>query len=69
MNYVVRNFSAMNPSYFGEEHDKASGKPYHTIANAHLALSSKNWNTMEDKGKSTICVLYVLRLIKRHISE
>ena len=33
-----------NPGHFrnaGEKNDKVSGKPYHAIANQHLALSAK----------------------------
>ena len=72
----TRNFSAMNPVTMenaGEKHDTARGKPCHAITNQHLALSAKrtgkkNWNTKEDKGKSMIRALYVLRLVKQHIS-
>jgi len=31
-------------------------------------VSEKNWNTKENKGKSMMHSLYVLRLAKRHIS-
>ena len=43
----------------------ATGKLHHAIMNRDLALS--DWNTKEDKGKSMMRVLYVLRLAKRHI--
>ena len=37
-------------------------QPYCAIMNRHLAgvVSKNDWDTKEDKGKSTICVLYVL---------
>jgi len=31
-------------------------------------ISEKNWNKKEDKGKSMMHALYVLRLAKRYIS-
>jgi len=47
-NNSVRNFSAMNPCRFR----KSSGKPFHAIANRHLALSAKRTGTKEDKGNT-----------------
>jgi len=32
-------------------------------------VSEKDWNTKEDNYKSMMCVLYVLQLVKKHISE
>ena len=32
-------------------------------------VNEKNWNTKEDKSKTMMHVLYVLRLAKRHVSE
>ena len=43
----------------------ATGKPH--CASTPCVVSEKHWNTREDKGKSMMCVLYVLRLAKRHV--
>ena len=32
-------------------------------------VSEKNWITKEDKGKSMMCILFILPLAKRHISK
>ena len=66
MNNSVRNFSVIIQTTLenaAEKHDKASGKPYHTFTNQHLALSVKR---MEYKEES---MLHILRLLKRHILE
>ena len=39
----------------------ATGKPHH--ASIPCIASKKNWNTMEDKGKTVMRVLYMLRLM------
>jgi len=52
--------------YVGENYDKV--KESHITLSPKLTPSEKNWNTKEDKNKSMICVLYVLQLVKRHIS-
>ena len=65
------NIRNLNPCYFrnaGGKHDQASGKLYCVIENQHLVLPVKRIGThSEDKGKSIICVLYILRLAKRHV--
>ena len=48
------------------KHALPCGKPYRVIASV---VSEKNWNTKEDKGKTMMHVLYVLRLAKRHFSR
>ena len=49
---------------------KASGKHTCVILSQidTLHCQWKNWNTREDNGKSMIHVLYVMQLVKRHIS-
>jgi len=49
-------------------HDKASRKPYHTIANQHLALSAKRTGIKEDKGSIMMLAMWLLWLVKKHIS-
>ena len=44
MNNSVRKFSAMDPCRF----TKSSGKPFRSIANRHLALSTRRTGTKED---------------------
>jgi len=64
MDNSVRNFSAMNPCCFR----KANEKLYCAIANQHLALSAKQTGTMKDKGSTMMLAMWLLRLMKRHVS-
>ena len=45
------------------------GKPWIALPRINtLAVSKKKWDTKEDKGKSMMHALYVLRYAKRHVS-
>ena len=77
MKNSTRSISAINPvdtENTGDKHNSQHNRreaisQYHELT--LCVVSEKNWDTKEDKGKSMMCVLYVLyvlRLAKRHIS-